>query len=261
MAKRTPVDATDIDTEELPLEDELETEAEAPAEEEVEEVEEEDDDPIITAPRQPQEEHIPKSRFDEVNARARILEQALAEVQAQRAQPQRPAEPVVQADPYDGLTPEAKNWAQFITKVAKPQIDQHVRSEIARLQQEQLLPLQRDGVVVKDLIDDQMIRRQHKDYHVYEDSVKDIRQQWYRETGVLAPREIAYAVAKLRRGQLAAPAERSATLRGKAKAGATTQSKQPNRKVAPKGPVSLDDVSRMSEADLEKALAAANVTF
>lgn len=261
---KAPAQTGDLNTEELDIEPELE--ADAVETDDLDTDVDTDDDPSAEdeppAPRQRAvEETVPKHRFDEVNTRTRMLEQALEDLRQRVGQPAAQPQPrQAEVDPDEGLTPEAKNWAKFIRRAAQSEIDRRVTEEVGRVRQE-LIPMQRDSVVVKDMLDDQESRRTYRDYHLYEDQIKSLREQWYRDTGILVPRKMAYAFAKLDSGAMSAPTERTATARSKAKAGAQTQSRQPTRKVAPKQATTLEDVSRMSEADLEKALLAGNVTF
>lgn len=209
-------------------------------------------------PRIPAEERIPKSRLDEANRRADALERALEAIRSQgQPQPQMvPVQQLPQVDPDEGLTPEAKNWAKFIRRVAEPEIEKRVAQRMNQFETERVNPLQRDNVVVQDMLDDQNIRRKFKDYHLYEQAVNDLRQQWFRDSGgqIRAPREYAYAVAKLQRGQFTEPTARANTARAKAKGGATTEQRTPGRKVAPKTTLNMDDIANMSEKELEQAL-------
>lgn len=241
------------------MEDEIEvdeTTDETPAETAVDdEVEEEVDEDPEPEPARPAEEHVPKSRLDEVTAQKRALELALETIQ--RGQPA-PAQttPVVLLDPDEGLTPEAKNWAKFIRRVTEPEIERRVSERVGKFETERVAPLQRDNYVVQDMLDDQMIRRKFKDYHLYESTVNDLRQQWFRDSNgtIRAPREYAYAVAKLQRGQLTEPTARTNTARAKAKGSATTEQRTPGRKVQPKTTIGMDDIANMSEKELETAL-------
>lgn len=257
MAKKTtnsPLDPSMED--ELPVEDENTVD---PVEPEVDDdpAEEAEDEPEFEpAPRQPAEEHIPKSRFDAERLRADALERALEAIRGQAPQPQ--AQPVMQpvVDPDEGLTPEAKNWAKFIRRVTEPEIERRVTERVGRFEAERVAPIQRDNMVVQDMLDDQMIRRKYKDYHLYESTVNDLRQQWFRDSNgtIRAPREYAYAVAKLQRGALTDPTDRTNAARAKAKGGAKVEQKTPGRKIQPKTTVNMDDIAKMSEKELEQAL-------
>jgi hypothetical protein len=244
---------------ELELPDELEnapdpdTEVEDDPAEEVEDEVEEDNTPPA-----PQEEMVPLSRLRAESARADALVGVLEQFRHNQPQPQRAAAPVQEEDPYQNYTPEAKQWIQFMA----PVIQREAR-KIAQSEMSQVLPnVQREALVTRDMQDRQHMLSQHRDFGLYEQEINEERAKWYQNTGQLPPaREAFYYYVKGKRADSAATAQRSTATRVAAKAGSQVSTKVPAKKIAPKGPITLNDVANMSEKELEEAMIRNGVTF
>lgn len=254
------------------LEDELELDAELenyqdPPEEDVAEDVEEDpvdedvEEPQLTAPVEDIEERVPKSRLDAERARADTLQQVLETLRTQMQQPQQQAPQRVVEDPEANLSPQDKQWREYIRQAARPEIERRVQEIVGQIKQQSIDPLHRVSIEVQDRIDEQQTRQQFRDYDQYRDHVNRTRAEWYQRYGVVAPRDVAYHYVK---GQMAlkqAPVTRTQTVRANAKQTATVPNKPPAKKVAPKGPITLDDVANMSWEDAERWLAKNGTKF
>ena len=204
--------------------------------------------------------YVPEDRFKAVNDRVAQLEQLLrlATSQPNQPQPHPQAQPQPQRDPYEGFTPQAKQWAQFIERVANPQVERLVQERLSAV----LPNVQKEQMLLRDMLDEINTRRAYPDFDQYADEVNVLREQWYRAQGVVAPRDVAYHYVKGRKAGQQRQTERTQQVRRAAKPGATAPSPKPARKVAPAGaPLSLDRVNGMSEKDLEQLMLKMNLTF
>lgn len=248
-----------LQDEEIELDPELENAPEPEPEEVVDEVEEEDEpEPQYQAPRQ---EMVPLDRLNAEKARADTLQQVLETLRSQgqpQPQPQRVA-PVEDAEA--NLTPEDKKWREYIRQAARPEIERRVQEVVSQIKQQSLDPLQRVSIEVQDRIDEQETKRQFRDYDTVRDKVNQTRAEWYQRYGVVAPRDVAYHYVKGQMSSKVANTARTSSVRANAKQGSQVPNKPPSKKIAPKGPVTLNDVANMSVEDAERWLTQTGTKF
>ena len=253
MAK--PTDDNLLD-EELELEPELEN-VQDPPEDEVVEEEEVEEEPVQQVE---EEERIPKSRFDAEKARGDTLQHVLETLQrGQQPQQQPAAQPVV--DQEANLTPEDRKWREYIRQAAKPEIERRVQEVISEIKKSSIDPLNRVSIEVQDRIDEQETKRQFRDYDQFRDKVNQTRAEWYRQYGIVAPRDVAYHYVKGQQASKVAASTRTSNVRANAKQSATVSNKPPTKKVTPKSPVTLNDVANMSFEDAERWLQSTGAKF
>lgn len=254
---------------ELPLDEALETDATDTAEPEGDPTEDDvalDEDEVeeapAPAPRARETDYVPIERFNEVRQRAEAYAQLLEQFQTRQAQPTgQPQQRVEEDDDNEFLsryTDDAKNWFKFadpwIERRAKKLIDAKLREIVPRLE--------RDTFLTRDMQDLSEVKRNHKDFGLYEQEVNEMRAAWFRENGTQPPpRETFYYYVKGRRMDQDQGKTRTATARAVAKAGSSVSTKVPTKKVAPKGPLTKADVDAMDDKQLEEAMQKFGITF
>ncbi len=243
---------------EVDLPEDLEAQGTEEEEEVVEEEVEEDPSPT---PVEPAEEMIPKSRYDAERARADALVNVLEGFQRQQPQQQtlpHQRQAVQEEDPYTNYTPEAKQWIQFMLPVVQWEARKLVEGRLNEITPN----LQREILVTRDAQDRDSMYLKHKDYAKYEQEINEERARWYQNTGQMPPmREPFYYYVKGKHASAAEATQRTTEVRKVAKAGATVPTKTPTKKVAPKGPLSINDVANMDEKTLEETMIKYGVKF
>lgn len=106
------------------------------------------------------------------------------------------------------------------------------------------------------------VKRNHRDYGLYEQEVNEMRAQWFRENGSQPPpRETFYYYVKGRRVDQDQGKTRTAVARSNAKSGSSVSTKAPVKKVAPKGPLTKAEIEAMDDKQLEEAMVKYGVSF
>lgn len=258
------------DTDELPLDEDLEADAPDASDEDSEPTAEDvavDEDEVEATPSAParsqkESDYVPIERFNEVRQRADAYAQLLEQFQQRQAQPEaQPRQRVEEDDDQEFLsryTDDAKNWFKFadpwIERRAKKLIDAKLREIVPRLE--------RDTFLTRDMQDLSEVKRNHKDYGRYESEVNEMRAQWFRENGSQPPpRETFYYYVKGRRMDQEQNQTRTSTARSNAKAGSTVSTRAPVKKVAPKGPLTKADIDAMDDKQLAEAMLKYDVHF
>jgi hypothetical protein len=253
-----------LQDEEITLEPELENAPEPDDEEPVDDLEDEVEEvPEVHTESRSQEsrqEMVPLERLSVEKARGDILQRALETLQHNAQQTQQ-ARPAVVEDLEANLTPEDKKWREYIRQAARPEIERRVQEVVSQIKQQSLDPLQRVSIEVQDRIDEQETKRQFRDYDTLRDDVNRTRAEWYQRYGVVAPRDVAYHYVKGQMLSKSAGTTRTANARANAKQTATVPNKHPSKKIAPKGPVTLNDVAHMSSEDAERWLIQSGTKF